>query len=142
MVKETIVSSARIRERGGIKYPSVTSILQLAPQNPNWEQYQAMIGTEEAMKIMLKAADRGNIVHEYVQDYYTDVQKTYDVNLYVSPDDTPEQRIKSIKKIQGFYNAMGQFLASRGNALDVLPENVEKELYFTVHQRKGLPCLR
>lgn len=132
-IGERILYTSRIREKDGLKYPSVTSVLKLAPNPPKYQKWMDFVGMEEAMKVMTLASGRGEIAHKYLQDYYTGIKSSYDVNYFVDKlGEGDTNKAKAIKKMQGFVTAANRFLALYGNTISVSPENIEKEMFFTV----------
>jgi hypothetical protein len=113
----------------------VTSVLQLAPHDPKLEAYKSIIGTVEFLKMLAVAGKRGTMAHQYLEDYYRKIVRSYDVNMFVTPEDSINDRVKAIKKIQGFYDAIHSFIAYYGMMLEVKEENIEKELFFEVEVR-------
>lgn len=134
VISERIVTESRIRTKDGIKFPSVTSYLKLAPNDPKLQYWIDLVGPTEANRVMNLASQRGEIAHKYIQDYFTGVRESYDVNVFVDKLNEDEaNRAKAIKKMQGFITSANLFLAKYGKTISVKPENIEKELFFTIN---------
>ncbi len=132
VVPEEIVKNARVREKDGVPYVSTTSVLQLAPFDPRMEQYKAMIGIEAFLKILNEAALRGTMAHEYLEDHFRGIVRSYNAEAFVSPDDSIDKRVKNIKRIQGFFDAANNFIAHDSGHMVVELENIEKELFMDI----------
>jgi len=136
ITNELIVQQARIREKDGLKYPSVTSVLKLAPNDPKLETWKVMVGLEVVEQVLQKASVRGEMAHKYIQNYFLGIQESYDINYFVDKlNESITDRVKSIQKIKGFYDAANTFIGMYGGGIKVYPEDVEKELFFNVDYR-------
>jgi hypothetical protein len=74
-----------------IKVPSVTAIVNFM-DDPEMDKWVEEIGEEQAQKIMKLAADRGTVMHYYLENYYRAIKSRGDMNkaLLYTQRKTPE----------------------------------------------------
>lgn len=64
----------------GLKLPSVTSVLQLAPEEPFLEKWRNSMTVEEYLAYMDKVFERGTIIHKLCEDYFNGTHSQIPLN--------------------------------------------------------------
>ena len=64
----------------GLKLPSVTSVLQLAPEEPFLEKWRNSMTVEEYLAYMDKVFERGTIIHKVCEDYFNGTHSQIPLN--------------------------------------------------------------
>jgi len=106
-----------------INVPSVTAIINSEIPDPEWDEFVAKVGKEEADKIMINAGYRGTSAHVFIENFITQYNKTKDISealLYtqteslkiLQKDNIPQEKIEEgLKLFYKFYysNYITQF---------------------------------
>ena len=61
-------------------FPSVTTITSLLP-NPKLEEFKRNVGVKESEEIARKAAERGTVMHQLLEDFIVEYNKTHNKSL-------------------------------------------------------------
>lgn len=64
--------TGRVYDVPGGPYPSVTTVLGATKNAPWLDKWRAKVGEEEAKRILEAASTRGTLVHQYLENLYTE----------------------------------------------------------------------
>ena len=85
------LSSGRIYRTPDGDFPSITTILSATSDNTFLQKWKEKVGEEEASRISKEATDRGTAVHEYIEQFFLQTDKSFYDFLYSSLINEPPE---------------------------------------------------